>query len=136
MCWRQHLWVTFRFKNTMPSIINIIDTIFFNYIQQTYKLISSVDIIIPFYSRRWGYLINISSIYSCLDKKRNKVLHPVIVSVCKRLAKISDNTDLGSRLATRWAGNHFITLAVPGSIRTSIFLSPRFYSNNINKTSK
>ena len=62
MGWRQHLWVMFRFKNTMPGIINIIDTIFFNYIQPTYKLIRSVNIIIPFYSRRWGYLMDIFSI--------------------------------------------------------------------------
>ena len=60
------------------------------------------------------------------------VIHPVIASACKLLVKISDNTDWGSRLATKWVGNHFITLAVPGSIQTSVLLSPRSYSNNIN----
>ena len=68
---------------------------------------------------------------SCLCQKK-MVLHPVIASLCKRLVKMSDNTDWGSRLATSWAGNHCITLAVPGSIHTPVLLSPRSYSNNIN----
>ena len=56
------------------------------------------------------------------------VVHPVIASVCKGLVKMSDNTDWDSRLATRWTGNHFVTLAVPGSIQTSVLLSLRRYS--------
>ena len=54
--------------------------------------------------------------------RKKMVLHPAIAYVCKCLIKI---TDWGSRLATRQAGNYFITLAVPGRFQTSVLLSPR-----------
>ena len=65
--------------------------------------------------------------YSCLNANlRYKVLHPVIASVCKRFVKLSNNTDKGSRLAERWSGNHFITLAIPGSMPVSLVFVATF----------
>ena len=101
----------------MPGIINTTVILFFkshtseHTDSQASSTLSSLTTIV----RRWAYLVNIfqHELLPLLDKE-NMASHPV--SAWK--PKIMDNTKLGSCSVTKWAGTHFTTVAVPGSIQS------------------